>query len=119
MASLSTINNCKHAKKNSVQCDFNYSQISKTSLIAKILSTHLLITLIYYITHSQGCPEGFAGGGRYGLIDQLFDQFLQFDQLNWHLYDADLVGQTVKIGQKVGISLKMHSYHENYTINSV
>ena len=63
MASLSTINNCKHAKKNSVQCDFNYSQISKTSLIAKILSTHLLITLIYYITHSQGCPEGFAGGG--------------------------------------------------------
>ena len=28
-----------------------------------------------------------------------FKQLSQLDQLNWHLYDADLVGQTVKIGQ--------------------
>ena len=42
----------------------------------------------------------------------MFDQLLQFDQLNWHLYDANLVGQTVKVGQKVGISLKIHIYHK-------
>ena len=60
---------------------------------------------------NQGCPEGLESGGGYGPIDQLFDQILQFDQLNLHLYNADLVGQTVKVGQKVGISLKMHSYN--------
>ena len=50
-------------------------------------------TLLYASKWVQGCPVGLESGG-YGPIDQLFDQILQFDQLNWHLYDADLVGQT-------------------------
>ena len=52
------------------------------------------------------------GEGGYGPIDQLFDHLLQFDQLNWHLYDANLVGQNVKVGRRIGFSLKIHSYHE-------
>ena len=33
---------------------------------------------------------------------QLFDQLSQFDQLNRHHKEADLVGLTVKVGQIVG-----------------
>ena len=36
-----------------------------------------------------------------------------------HLYNANLVGKTVKDGKKIGISLQKRSYHETYTINSV
>ena len=42
-------------------------------------------------------------GGGFGPFDQLFDQLIQFEQLNRHLYDSDLVGQTGKVGQKVSI----------------
>ena len=37
---------------------------------------------------------------------QPFDQFSQFDQLNQHYKDVNLFGQTVKIGQKVGQSVR-------------
>ena len=44
--------------------------------------------------------------GGFEPFDQLFDQLIQFEQLNCHLYDSDLVGQTGKVGQKVIIFLK-------------
>ena len=36
----------------------------------------------------------------FGPLDQLFDQLIQFDQIDLPLYEADLVGQTIKVVQK-------------------
>ena len=58
-------------------------------------------------------------GGGFGPFDQLFDQLIQFEQLNRHLYDSDLVGQTGKVEQKVSTFLKIHSYHGNYIISYI
>ncbi|CAL4209334.1 unnamed protein product, partial [Meganyctiphanes norvegica] len=45
-------------------------------------------------THTGDNPYHVEG------VKEHFNKLLQFDQLNCHLYDADLVGETVKIGQK-------------------
>ena len=54
-----------------------------------------------------------AGGGLDHLVNYFgpLGQLLQLDQLNRPLYDADIVGRTVKVGQITDISLKIHSYH--------
>ena len=46
---------------------------------------------------------GLVRRGGFGPFDQLFVQLIRFEQLNRHLYDSDLVGQTGKVGQKVSI----------------
>ena len=50
----------------------------------------------------------------FGPLNQIFYQLIQFDQINRPLYVADLVGQSVKVGKKTEISLKIQSYHKKY-----
>ena len=63
------------------------------------------------IPRGQGLIEPRAARGESDHLVNYFGplgQLLQLDQLNRPLYDADIVGQTVKVGQITDISLKKY-----------
>ena len=85
------------------------------SKIDYIFSCYEIVVIVRIQIHSnQGWLELRAAGGGgadhmtnyFRPLDQLFDQLLQLDQLNWPLDDVDIIGQTVKVGQITEISLK-------------